>query len=78
MFAQLHSLNLAHGDIKPENIMFGNSGQPEIFSDSNSLIILGPKEKFKEAKYKAEFCSKDWASPEHFKAFEDKIDLQRE
>jgi len=26
LFAALHSLNLFHGDIKPSNIMFGNSG----------------------------------------------------
>jgi serine/threonine protein kinase len=26
LFASLHSLNLFHGDIKPSNVMFGDSG----------------------------------------------------
>ena len=49
--------------------MFGNSGQPEIFADSNSVMILGPKNHFKHTLYIIRFCSQLWASKEHYQKF---------
>ena len=42
------------------------------------MTILGPKEKFKDTKFWVEFCSEEWASPEHFKFFDEKKKRGRE
>ncbi len=75
-FANYHSKNFFHGDIKPENILV--SKLFELTSDAGTLLSLGEDLDNKDIpRYLINQYTKFYASSEHIYAVENKIPLSR-
>jgi serine/threonine protein kinase len=74
-FANYHSKNFFHGDIKPENILV--SKRFELTSDAGTLLSLGEDLDKNIPRYLINQYTKSYASSEHIFAVENKIALSR-
>ncbi len=64
-FAELHSKNIFHGDIKPDNILFSNA---KINSDSGSLLYLGHDDPIDTPRFIVTCVTPGFASEQHVEA----------